>query len=221
MKSMNVLYFYGFASSPLSSKATFFKDKFSNSNIDFQIMDLVPDPNSFSTMKTSELLKKGLNAINKLNEDDLVLFGSSFGGLLSNWISTIIPKKVSKVILMAPALELNASSFLSIFEETEDNWKQNNKTMVFHYKYDKELPLNYGFYKDLKVNPPPDFTKSKIIVPTLIFHGKHDEVVPIEWSHQYYLNNKEKIILKDLDSDHQLLDQKESMWQEIRLFLDI
>ena len=218
---MKVYYFYGFASSPLSSKATFFKHKFTNIDIDFQIVDLIPDQDSFSNMKTSKLLKKAIRIVDRSFDENLILFGSSFGGLIANWISFSLPEKISKIVLMAPALELSATSFLQIFEETEENWRLNNQTMVLHYKYNKELPLHYDFYKDLKKNPPPDFSNSSKIPPTLIFHGKNDVVVPYEWSYRYYLKNEERIIFKNLESDHQLLDQKEYMWKEIRAFLDI
>ena len=56
-------------------------------------------------------------------------------------------------------------------------------------------------------------------IPTLILHGEFDEVVPISWSRKLAEVNS-SVILNELKSDHQLLDQTERMWTIIEKFLN-
>jgi len=56
-QSMKLLYFYGFSSGPQSNKAQFFKNKFSGlkPSIEFQIVDYIPNRESFTNLRTSKL----------------------------------------------------------------------------------------------------------------------------------------------------------------------
>ena len=219
---MRILYLYGFASGPGSDKAQFFKNKFSSLNVLFDIFDYIPDKESFKNLKTS-LLLENLHSYIGLNypKDDLILFGSSFGGFLLAWYANRHPeKKIRKLILMAPALGFSASRILKILEITPSIWKEQGFVPVFHYRYNREIPLAYSFYEDLSTNPPPNFEKMITPIPTLILHGTFDEVVPLSWSQQFADNNQQ-VTLHVLNGDHQLLDQKEIMWEIVKVFLNV
>jgi len=121
---------------------------------------------------------------------------------------------------MAPALEFSASSIINILDVTDSEWKSKEKIFVDHFCYNNKIPLVYSFFEDLKINPPPNFSKIKLAIPTLILHGKFDDVCPVEWSQRYAEKNP-NVELHILNSDHQLLDQREKMWLIIRQFLEI
>ncbi len=59
----------------------------------------------------------------------------------------------------------------------------------------------------------PDFSQ-----PALIFHGVHDDVVPVEVSRQYAASHP-NVKLMELESGHALTDVLDRMWQETLAFL--
>ena len=218
---LQIIYLYGFASGPHSNKAQFFKRKFSTSAIPFDIYDYIPDKTSFQNMKLS-ILTRNLDSYIKENhpkEEELILFGSSFGALISTLYTFLHPDRIRKLILMAPALGFSAQIMVKLHNTPLTHWKEKGVIPVFHYRYDQEIPLAYSFYEDLVNHPPPDIEKLRIPIPTLILHGKFDDVVPLIWSQQYAKINPEAT-LHILNGDHQLLDQKGVMWKIIIDFLN-
>lgn len=219
---MHILYLYGFASGPQSNKAQFLKRKFASVDISFDIYDYIPDRDSFTNMKPSILIKN-LHSYIEMNysgEKNLVLFGSSFGGLITTWYTYLHPDKIKKMILMAPALGFSAQRILKMLEIPPSLWKEQEYVSIFHYRYNQAIPLAYSFYKDLLDNPPPDIKKLRILVPMLILHGKFDDIVPLLWS-QLFVQNNPEVTLQILNGDHQLLDQKEVIWKFVEVFLTI
>jgi len=213
-----LLYLYGFASGPLSTKAQFFKKK-SIGKVEFDIYDYIPDQDSFTNLQTSSILKKLHSYIEMKLPEGVILCGSSFGGFLSLWYSALHPENVIKLILIAPALRFSASSVTKLLEITPNEWQSTGFAFLMHYRYNQMVPLAFSFYTDILNNPPPDFYRMNISIPTTIIHGINDEVVPISWSKEY-LESKTNVILHELEGDHQLLDQKEMIWSIITKFLD-
>jgi pimeloyl-ACP methyl ester carboxylesterase len=54
-------------------------------------------------------------------------------------------------------------------------------------------------------------------VPTLIFHGTNDASVDASQSIRY-AERRPHVDLRLVDSDHELLDQKETIWSAMRMF---
>ncbi len=214
---MQVMYLYGFASGPLSEKAQFFKEKFNLAGIIFQIIDYIPNSNAFTQMKPSILIKSVEKFINDhhLPGEDLILFGSSFGGLMAAWYSYLNSENVSKLILIAPALHFTPTFISHNLGTKPQKWKKDGFIGVDHYRYNKRVPLNYTFLQDLQSFPPPKFQSDSLLIPTYIFHGINDEVIPLKWSLDF-ANQNSKISVFPLDGDHQLLDRKEEMWMKIK-----
>ncbi|MFX0186009.1 MAG: YqiA/YcfP family alpha/beta fold hydrolase [Candidatus Hodarchaeota archaeon] len=221
---MKILYLYGFASGPQSNKAQYFKKRFSKleKSIDFEIFDYIPDKKSFTNLKTSKLMEKLKLYIQRNYRNDLILFGSSFGALLATWFTNLQLQQitVSKLILIAPALRFNSEFLLNTLNITASEWEERKFVLVDHYRYNEAVPLNFEFYKDLSINPPPNFQKMDIQIPTLILHSKNDEVCPVDWSIEYAAFKK-KVQLEILNGDHQLLEQKDILWKHIKKFLGV
>ena len=55
--------------------------------------------------------------------------------------------------------------------------------------------------------------------PVLILHGISDRVVPIEWSIEFSQSQKSVSLVK-LNSDHQLLNRTQDIWEHVVHFLE-
>lgn len=204
----------------MSIKAQYFKKQFESLSIDFEILDLVQDAESFTNMQPSLFPEVIHTHITDHNYDNVILMGSSFGGLLVAWYAAKYDaQNVDKLILMAPALKMSGEGIASMLELTPREWKQRGSVVVSHPRFN-QVPLSYICYEDLSKHPPPDFSVTTAPVPTLIFHGEKDEVVPVEWSKEYALN-RSNVNLHILASDHKLHNQQGIMWRRVREFLSI
>jgi pimeloyl-ACP methyl ester carboxylesterase len=188
--------------------------------VGIQVLDLLPNEDDFTRMRTSRLLDDIATIIDFSGVKELVVVGSSFGGLLGTWLAHLAPARVQKLILLAPALRWSAQNMGEIFKTDIDTWKKRGTLPVFHYRFNRKVPLAYAFVEDLARNPPPNFFQSPPSCPTLIIHGSRDESVPLAWS-QEYAQGRNNVILRVVESDHQMLSRLEEIWQEIRTFLGI
>ncbi|NJR43547.1 MAG: hypothetical protein HC767_13750 [Akkermansiaceae bacterium] len=57
-------------------------------------------------------------------------------------------------------------------------------------------------------------------VPTLVLHGRQDEVIPIQASRNF-AQSRAGVKLVELESDHALTDVQEQLWQEIQAFCQL
>jgi hypothetical protein len=118
------------------------------------------------------------------------------------------------VVLLAPAFE-----FLNNFPERigsakMDEWKKTNSLLVYHYLDKKERSVGYGLYEDaLHYEKYP-----KVTQPCVIFHGKGDDSIPYNVSVNF-AKNKPNVELNIVDSDHQLVNIKEVIWNKIEKFI--
>lgn len=204
------LYLHGFASSIRSQKALFFHKKYAENGIDLEIVNFnKPD---FTNLTLSRQIEQVKAIISNHPEYKFVLIGSSFGGLTANWIAyQYFQEKldiIKKLILLAPALNFSKSWLPKLTSETLKIWEQEGFLPVYHYGEKKELLLSYNFWQDL-------ITYDDLIInhdiPTLIFHGKQDDTIPIEVSREY-AENRPHVTLIELDSDHSLNDRLEEIW---------
>jgi hypothetical protein len=85
---------------------------------------------------------------------------------------------------------------------------------VFHYAENRQARINWGLMEDAQRWPAePSFSQ-----PGLIFHGTRDDVVACECS-EWFAATHPNVRLRLLNSDHQLSDAVELIWQETREFL--
>ena len=131
---------------------------------------------------TSEAVDDILNAISFIKEQGysrIALFGSSFGGMSS----TITASKSDDLFVLAlksPVSDYEEVEIRRIGQEGIRRWKERGY-IEFETFERRRLRLKYSFFDDLKNNNAYEAAK-RIKIPTLIVHGKEDEVVPIEQS---------------------------------------
>lgn len=202
-----IVYLHGFASTPLSTKAQFFKERFAGA--DFEIPRL--DRGDFHGLTITGQLEVVDQTV---RGDRVVLMGSSLGGYLAALYASR-HANVERLMLMAPAFEFPQRWRRRFAEEEIAEWRNVGTRRFYHYGYKEERPLGYRFVEDaVQYEDSPDFAQ-----PALIFHGTRDEVVPAEVS-QRFADRHPNVRLRLVDSGHELTDMLEPMWEETAKFFE-
>ena len=93
-------------------------------------------------------------------------------------------------------------------------WKRTGVLQVFHYGEGREVALGFQLIEDAReFEDYPKFPQ-----PTLIFHGRHDTVVPPGHSITFSQQHADTT-LRMMESDHQLLNVLDDIWMETERFL--
>lgn len=209
---MKYIYLHGFASSPHSNKGQFFKTKFAEFGIELEILDL--NGEDFSTLEISQIIQELKDKYKQ--EKELILIGSSMGGLISLNLAETMPN-IQKLVLLAPALQINSLWDKIIGIENLQQWKLNGSLPVYHYYQQKHIDLHYQFLVDLEQINDSGFSRQ---ISSLIFHGTGDLTIPCHVSEIYAKHNK-NTILHLIDADHSLESVLDDIWQSLVQFLPI
>ena len=210
MQTQHYIYLHGFASSPNSVKACYFKQKFAAENITLIMPDM--NQNDFTNLTLTRQLNYVRNIINQL-DGSITILGSSMGGLTALLLAEQIPH-ITQIMLLAPAFAMSEYWGSLITPEQMEYWRTSGQIAVPHYGYGGEIPLNYNFTQDLYAHKDRSFQRK---LPVLICHGIHDKVVPIEFSREYRAQNEQAQLI-ELNDDHGLTNSMDMMWKEIRKF---
>jgi len=202
-----IVYLHGFASSPNSGKAQFFRRKFAAAGVPMEIPQL--DEGNFEGLTISGQLKVIERAV---GGKPAILMGSSLGGYLAALYAARHPA-IERLVLLAPAFQ-----FPRRWRErySAEDWKRDGFMPVFHYGDGRERRLGYQFVEDsARYEDEPLFSQ-----PALILHGVHDPVVPAAISSAYAgLHSNVKLVL--MESGHELTDVLDPMWTQIAGFLSV
>jgi pimeloyl-ACP methyl ester carboxylesterase len=204
----SIIYLHGFASSPASKKAQFFARRFRELGIAMAIPDLAEGRFSSLTITGQ------LGVIEKEAAGRRVsLMGSSLGGYLAA-LYAARHAEVDRVVLLAPGFGFARRWPKSLGEEKMRQWETTGVLPFHHYGENREMNLGYDLIRDgLLYETYPAVTQ-----PCLIFHGRNDEVVPAAWSSEF-AEGKPNVELHVEDSDHELLNILDPMWQRVSGFL--
>ena len=203
-----IIYLHGFASGPTSKKATFFKTKFAEQGVNIEVPDLAEG--DFENLT----LTGQLRVIERLaNGEPVSLIGSSLGGYLAALYASK-HTEVRKVVLMAPAFDFVNGWTERLGEQVMHQWKTTGKLAIEHYGDGRTHQLNYHLIEDAsKYDPYPSFKQR-----ALIFHGSQDDVVPPARS-TTFVETHPNAELTTLNSNHELVDALEPIWQRTRSFI--
>lgn len=216
------IYLHGFASSPDSLKAKYFRDRFSAIGIDLKTPDL--NQNDFYRLtltrqlhqiETDFLLTETLHsqAENVKNYSEVTIIGSSFGGLTAAWLADR-QLSVKQIVLLAPAFEFLSHWLPLLGQQQLEKWQSEGYLPVYHYGEQREVPLNYQFVADMAQYPEEKLMRS---VPALIMHGKRDTIIPIQASRNF-ATNRPWVQLIELEDDHSLGNVLAEIWEAIQTF---
>jgi len=202
-----IVYLHGFASTPLSTKAQFFKARFDGHP--FEIPQL--DGGEFEKLTVTGQLQIVDQAV---RGDPVIMMGSSLGGYLAA-LYAARHANVEHMVLLAPALEF-PSRWRHRFTDAEMNeWQRSGVRNFYHYGYKQDRALGYQFVEDaLKYEDAPEFRQ-----PALIFHGLRDDVVPPEVSRRFAARCP-NVQLQLVNSGHELTDVLDWLWKRTARFLE-
>ncbi len=203
------IYLHGFASSPQSKKAQYLHTCFQKANYSLNLLDL--NQGDFTHLT----LTRQLQQVAAEFEDNLpvTLIGSSFGGLTAAWLGQKYTQ-VQRLVLLAPAFGFLDHWLTRLGEEDVQRWQESGFFSVYHYSEDSFVPLHYQFVTDVSQYQEEELQRP---LPTLILHGLHDDVIPIEASRDYAAI-RPWVQLVELDSDHSLTDMVSPIWEAIQGF---
>lgn len=210
MENKTLILLHGFASSNQGAKAQFLRQKCqSEPNLDFYAIDFNPTPHDFEFMTVTGMINRLRQFILDLSLDDVRLIGSSMGALVGIHYAHRFGG-VGNLLLLAPALAYRFGA-----ARTSDlQWAEAGSGPVFHFAFGREVPLRFDFEVDgkryVETVPPP--------APTLIVHGRSDDILPINDSRTYAAAYPQQVQLIEVNSDHRLNDQLEFIWQQVLTF---
>lgn len=204
-------YLHGFASSPRSSKAVYLGDRFYQLGIDLITPDL--NQGDFCHLTLTRQVQQVQAA---LPATPVVLIGSSLGGLIASWVAQR-QSQVEQLVLLAPAFQFLDRWLQTLDKAQLQHWQTQGYLEFYHYGEQRSLPLSYQFVQDAKRYPDDQLQRP---LPTLILHGRHDQVIAIAASRDF-VAQRPWADLVELDSDHSLGNVQAEIWQAIQDFCGV
>ena len=203
-----IVYLHGFASGPHSSKARYFRTVLENAGASVVTPDLADGDFEHITITGQ------LSVIDRAVAGQSVsLIGSSLGGYLAALYAARHPE-VQRLVLLAPAFGFAQRWPDRLGPGEVEAWRRTGTIEVFHYAENRNRKLGYQLLADgERFEAYPDFTQ-----PALIFHGKHDDAVPVRYSTEFAAHHP-NASLEILDAGHDLLNVLDYMSPKILQFL--
>jgi uncharacterized protein len=204
-----IVYLHGFASSPQSSKARFFAERFREIGVPFLAPQL--DEGNFEGLTIGGQLRVVEKAA---AGEPVVLMGSSLGGYIAALYAARNPKEIEKLVLLAPAFQFPTRWRERYSEEELELWRLRGSIPFFHYGFNEERALGFQMVEDaLKYEDEPAFEQ-----PALVLHGRRDDVAPAALS-KAFAEGRPNVKLRLVDSGHALTDVLPELWTETATFL--
>jgi len=212
----NIVYLHGFASSPKSKKAQYFKQRFETHDVNVYIPDLnVP---SFERLTLTDMLETVAGVVRMCPPGPVYMVGSSLGGLTAlhfiNQYKDAEAKRVELLFLLAPALDFIANRRQTMGESSLEEWQKTGWWHTHHYATDSQARVHYALVDDIARY---DSFSAHLIIPTIIYHGENDDTVPPEQSVRF-AEPRNNVTLKLVDSDHKLHDQAPAIFDHMVKF---
>jgi pimeloyl-ACP methyl ester carboxylesterase len=211
----HILYLHGFASSAGSTKAAYFGERLHAHGIALGSPDFnLPD---FRSMTMTRMLDQLSGEVSQLESEAVTLIGSSLGGTLAILAAERLGTRIDRLVLLAPAVMFAKPGHHLLPPERIEAWRREGAAPFFHYAYDEERLLDFGFYEDtLRYNA----FDARVTQPALIFQGFRDQSVDYRIVEEF-ARTRRNVILSLLDDDHQLLASLPAIWNEVEAFLGL
>ena len=217
---MHVFYLHGFASSPSGGKAQLFAERLAAHGITLHAPDL--NEPAFETLTTSRMIAQVEAAMAALPPGPIALIGSSLGAFVAWHVAARAEapggrRTVDRLVLLAPAIELDWSTFPGLSGDGLRRWRETGAFEVFHHAYGRPADLGFAIYDDTRRY---DSARAVVSVPTLIFQGVRDDLVDPRQV-EAFAATRSNVTLRLLDDDHRLQASLEPMWRETSAFLGL
>jgi pimeloyl-ACP methyl ester carboxylesterase len=211
---MHFVYLHGFASSPKSKKAAIFAAKFAEIGQTLHVPDLnVPD---FAHLTLTAMVERVAETVRALPPGPVTVMGSSMGGLTALAFADLRrdaeAESVERLVLLAPALDFMENRTRALGEDGLRRWQETGWLETFNYASGKPERVHYGLVGDVMQYDSFAFDR---VLPILIYHGAYDASVDYRQSIRF-AEDRSYVDLHVVDSDHELLDQTETIWDGIQ-----
>ncbi|MCX5741734.1 MAG: alpha/beta fold hydrolase [Proteobacteria bacterium] len=207
----HLLYCHGFASGPSSTKGRAFAAHFATrEGPALERLDLrVP---SLPHLRLSAMIDVVRTAIGG-PADRAIVIGSSLGGLTAARTAERDPR-VLALVLMAPAFQI-ATRWKDQLGPAWDAWEETGWRDIVDHTTGQPARVDFDFMRDLQA---VDVGFPDVRVPTLIFHGRNDDAVPIDHARRF-ATGKPHVQLIELDDGHELVASLPVILAETTRFL--
>lgn len=148
-----------------------------------------------------------------IGDEDAILIGSSMGGYLAALYASQ-HARVARMVLLAPAFGFGERWDAVFGADRVAEWRARGHAQVYHYATGGMERLASDLLDDSARHA--GYPRSS--QPALIFHGIHDNVVPIAATKKWIAENPQARLIA-MDSGHDLLDVLEAVWEQSRTFL--
>lgn len=206
------LYFHGFASGPGSQKARAFRGAFEERGWSLEVPDL--NPPDFRELTIGGMARRVEDLLEE-SPGPVVLIGSSLGAYLATLLASRLAS-VRALVMMAPAFDLSARWQDHLGAERLQQWEIDGTISLYHHGYQADRELSFRFYEEAREYPAYPEVGA---VPTLVFHGRHDEIVPLEVVERFAAGTP-AARLRIFEDDHSLLASVAAIVRESFEFLE-
>ena len=209
-----ILYLHGFASGPGSKKGVAVAERFAGRGVAVQRLDLrVP---SMERLSLGAMMATTTAAIGGERER-AVLIGSSLGGLTAARVAELDPR-VCMLVLLAPAFRFAERWRARLGAEGWDAWMRGSWLETQDHATGGVARVHADFAVEAEAIDAAGDSWPDVRVPTLILHGVHDDVVPVETS-RAFAAGKRHVRLIELEDGHELVASLPVVLAEIERFL--
>jgi uncharacterized protein len=212
----HAIYLHGFASSPASSKATWFERELTRVGVGYACPDFnLP---SFESLTVTRMIEQTLTAVDAADAGPVALIGSSLGAYVAvHAAAADAGRRVHRLILLAPALDFGGNRLTHLGPHDIAAWRRAGTVTVFHYGFGEPRDVGFGLYEDAAHYDAMDLT---IALPTLVVQGRGDDVVDAGMVERWCAS-RPNADLHLLDDGHQLAHSMPFIWKTSRQWLGV
>ena len=219
-----VLYLHGFGSSQEGEKADLFRARCLACGIAFCSFDFQGHGESGGSMLDLTLSRQLADTaavhdeLERRGYRQIVLFGSSMGGLTGLWHAAHHQDRVTAAIHLAPALGLEKTFTKELGPAAIARWRRDGKLPITHTL--GSWDIGWQFVEDLRARDIETLAAS-YRTPTLIFQGRHDASVPWRQVIDFATSTagEQTEVHLFADGDHRLIDRLDRLWNLTEEFL--
>ncbi|HWN69159.1 MAG TPA: YqiA/YcfP family alpha/beta fold hydrolase [Haliangium sp.] len=208
MSRYRYAYLHGLGSSPRSHKGVALERAFVSRGFELARPDL--NRPSFALLDHAAMLA----AVDEM--DALAphgppwrLVGSSLGGWLAARWAELRPERVDRLVLLCPGFDLADRWPEVVGAEQMARW-QREGALALADASGAMVDVHWGFIESARRHPGTP----EVPCRTLILHGVHDEIVPVEQSRRYAAT-RPHVRLIELDDDHALAATIDRVVEEV------